>query len=136
MKTAKANVIPGSAQDDYDKLKILLLRDLGLDLTTHFEIRVGRRKGGGHGWTVQFWTAGCATAERSGPVVTEIIEELVGELTRKILLRWRSDGGALQLAGVPLEAFDKGPEIVETPVERDPAAPQGGPPFRNALPAR
>lgn len=135
MNAPKMTPIPGSAQDDVDKLKILFLRWRDLDLTTPLVVRAARREGGGHGWTVTVETA-AHVEKRSGPVVTAIIADLVAELTRKVLLRWRSDGGALQLAGVPLEAFDKGPEIVETPVERDPAAPQGGPPFRNALPAR
>ncbi len=129
MNAPKMNPIPGSAQDDFDKLKILFLRERGLDLTASFDLRIGRRKGGGHGWTVTVEVFGARAEEHSGPVVTEILASLVAELTRKVLLRWRSDGGALQLAGVPLEAFDKEPEVVEQPDDRDPAVK------RRALPA-
>ena len=128
MKPPTMNAIPGSAQDDFDKLKILFLRSHNLDLASHFEVRIGRRKGGGHGWTVAL-CAGVVTEEFSGPVVSTILTDLVASLTRKVLFRWRSDGGALQLAGVPLEAFDREPEVVDAPDDRDPAIE------RRALPA-
>lgn len=129
MNAPKMTPIPGSAQDDVDKLKILFLRWRDLDLTTPLVVRAARREGGGHGWTVTVETA-AHVEKRSGPVVTAIIADLVAELTRKVLLRWRSDGGALQLAGVPLEAFDREPEVVDQPDDRDPAIE------RRALPAR
>lgn len=129
MKTPTMSSIPGSAQDDFDKLKILFLRDKGADLTTPFGVRASRREGGGHGWTVFFEAAGFPVEKRSGPVASKIIADLVAELSRKLILRWRSDGGALQLAGVPLEAFDREPEVVDQPDDRDPAIE------RRALPA-
>lgn len=129
MKPPTMNAIPGSAQDDFDRLKILFLRERGLDLTASFDLRIGRRKGGGHGWTVTVEVFGARAEEHSGPVVTEILASLVAELSRKLLLRWRSDGGALQLAGVPLEKFDREPEVVDQPDDRDPAIE------RRALPA-
>ena len=129
MKPPTMNAIPGSAQDDFDRLKILVLRERGLDQTAAFNLRIGRRKGGGHGWTVTVEVFGAPAEERSGPVVATIIADLVAELTRKVLLRWRSDGGALQLAGVPLEKFDREPEVVDAPDDRDPAIE------RRALPA-
>jgi hypothetical protein len=120
--------IPGSAQDDVDKLKILFLRWRDLDLTTPFTVRAARREGGGHGWTVTVETA-AHVEKRSGPAVSTILADLVAELSRKLILRWRSDGGALQLAGVALEAFDREPEVVDQPDDRDPAID------RRALPA-
>lgn len=128
MNAPKMTPIPGSAQDDVDKLKILFLRWRVVDLTTPLVVRAARREGGGHGWTVTVETA-AHVEKRSGPVVTAIIADLVAELTRKVLLRWRSDGGALQLAGVPLEKFDREPEVVDQPDDRDPAIE------RRALPA-
>lgn len=125
MKPETTLPIPGEAKDDFDKLKILFLRSNNLDLASHFEVHIGRRKGGGHGWTVAL-AAGVVTEEFSGPVVSTIVADLVASLSRKVLLRWRSDGGALQLAGVALEAFDREPEVVDLPDEIE----------RRALPAQ
>jgi hypothetical protein len=90
--------IPGSAQDDFDRLKMLFLRAAELDLTYPFSLACSRASKG-HGWTVSV-VAGKEQLEVTGPCVTEVVATMVRDLTRKLVLRWRSDGAVLQLCGV------------------------------------
>lgn len=96
--------IPGSAQDDFDRLKMLFLRAAELDLTHPFSLAC-RRAGKGYGWTVTV-VAGKEQLEVTGPCVTAIVATMVSDLTRKLVLRWRSDGAVLQLCGVEVTPFD------------------------------
>lgn len=120
---AKEPAIPGSAQDDLDRLRMLFLRANELDQSVRCKVEVHDARPGA-GWCVTV-SAADKRVERKGACATELIQALVAELSRKLLLRWRSDGGALQLCGVALTAFDPpDPEVIEMPSGRElPAAP-------------
>lgn len=94
--------IPGSAQDDLDRLRILFLRERGLDLATRFSISLSTQ---GAKWTIAVEAGGQRASHEAG-CVTACVTGLVADLSRRILLRWRSDGAALQLCGVDARPFD------------------------------
>jgi len=113
-----APTIPGSARDDLDRLRILFLRAHDLDQAVHCRVEVATARPGS-GWAVRVLAAG-ARIDRRGECFTDVVAALVAELTRKVLLRWRSDGGALQLCGVPPTHYDPpDAEVVEMPGGRE-----------------
>lgn len=120
-----ALAIPGSARDDFDRLKMLYLRYAQRDLSTTVSFAVARsspRAGSAVGWTVTL-TASSASEQRTGPSVTEVVAAWTADLARLLLFRWRADGGALQLCGFePTPVDPPEPEIIDSPAsDRDPA---------------
>jgi len=105
--------IPGSARDDIERLKMLFQRFHDQDLTTLFEV-MSSPKRPGVGWKIVILSGGLKV-ERSAATVSEAITAYIEELSRRILLRWRADGGILQLAGMPPTPFDVEPTVVDVP---------------------
>lgn len=102
MTVKNLDPIPGTAQDDFDRLRILFLRERGLDLAVRFEIGLSTQ---GAKWTLTIAAGGQSVRHEAG-CLTACVTGLVVDLSRKILLRWRSDGGALQLCGIEVRPFD------------------------------
>src|SRR5262245_62088188 len=92
--------VPGRAKNALDRLRTLFLRANELDQSVRCKVEVHDARPGA-GWCVTV-SAADRRVERRGSCATELIQALVAELSRRLLLRWRSDGGALQLCGVAL----------------------------------
>lgn len=108
--------IPGSAKDNVERLRMLWLRWQQVDLAAGVVSATVRFEPARGGALWDLFVGGEKVNPKPGAPLA-LLNDAVADLARKLTLRFRSDGAALQLCGYPTEAFDAPGEEVRVGVD-------------------